>query len=646
MIQRELPNLVLRFMLHHYQKKFLQSLKALNAHIKNIICERSDNMRKVIFTTVLLILIGLLPTYAQNPVDVNTASFVQDGDWIYYWNCYDGHIYKVKTDGTENNLIYGDERIWPGNVLDNAGICFDDNYIYFPVNNRRSILKLNKQSGDFEVIKPTSPAVLLAYFYNDILVYSGFTDDGIWSIKTDGTDEIKLSDTYSHCVVGENGYIYYSNYVDDEAGIYKSRVDSVGEIKISDDRTFYMVIKDGWIYYDNRSDDGKLYKMKTDGTAKEKINDDDCYFLAVKDDWIYYTSGQEGSQLVRLNIATLEKQYLADSGYNNINIIGDTVFFSGHGENSSNNDMFTLNMGTGDVKGFLLDKSLFGNGVDLQVLIRGKKIEIENGDVPPLIVDGRSLVPVRAFANMLDIEVDWNEETQTASFTKTDMNGSQRFYNTVKIRPYNDILETEKSAAPSEKDIPKILESEEIKLDVPAALINGRIMVPIRAIAEAFGFKVDWFENNLTAHVFGGGSSWWHLINVNKLRADGDWEKKIQTEAGILTFRDKDDNILLDIGDIEYAKAVFGEISMSEGEWYIELKFTPSGAEKFKAATAQVSAYPADENYLAIYLGEDLISAPRVMEVIDSDTTIITGDFTEEAAKSLTDVITAGQLSH
>ena len=484
-------------------------------------------MKKIIFAALLFVLIGVTYASAQTPVDMNTASFVQDGEWIYYWNCYDRHVYRVRTDGTENKLIYGDERIWAANVLDNAGICFDDNYIYFSVQYRDSIFKFDKKSGSFEFINPTSSPILLSYLYNDRLVHSGFTNDGIWSIKTDGTDEIKLSDAYSHCVVGENGYIYYCNLEDN--GIYKSRVDMPGETKISDDRTFYMVIKDGWIYYDNRSDDGKLYKMKTDGTEREKLSDTDTRFMTVNDDWLYFTSY---SELVRQNIHNSEIQYFVRPVYNNIKVIGDTIFFSGYGEYGSSNGIFMLNMGTGEVKGFLLDKALFGNGVDLRVLIKGEKLEFEEGDTPPLIVDGRALVPVRAFADMLDIEVLWNEETKTARFTKTGMNGDKRYYNTVIIKPYSDILEIEKSAAPSERYIPKLMEKSEIKLDVPATLIGGRLMVPVRAIAEAFCFNVDWYENSLTAHIFGDGSSWWwDLIGMEELDNYEGWEKKPQAET-------------------------------------------------------------------------------------------------------------------
>ncbi len=36
------------------------------------------------------------------------------------------------------------------------------------------------------------------------------------------------------------------------------------------------------------------------------------------------------------------------------------------------------------------------------------------------------------------------------------------------------------------------VDGERKKIDVPAQLINGRTMIPVRAVAEAFNCKVEW----------------------------------------------------------------------------------------------------------------------------------------------------------
>jgi hypothetical protein len=48
-----------------------------------------------------------------------------------------------------------------------------------------------------------------------------------------------------------------------------------------------------------------------------------------------------------------------------------------------------------------------------------------------------------------------------------------------------------------------IKNNENIKLDVPAKMINGRILVPARAIAESFGAEVGWDSGSRTLTIRG-----------------------------------------------------------------------------------------------------------------------------------------------
>ena len=85
-------------------------------------------------------------------------------------------------------------------------------------------------------------------------------------------------------------------------------------------------------------------------------------------------------------------------------------------------------------------------------------------DVPPTIVDGRTLVPMRAIFEALGAEVDWDGDTRTATGTLGD--------HTVVIQ----VGETE-----------ALVDGETRALDVPAQIIQNRTMVPARFISEAFG---------------------------------------------------------------------------------------------------------------------------------------------------------------
>jgi len=113
-----------------------------------------------------------------------------------------------------------------------------------------------------------------------------------------------------------------------------------------------------------------------------------------------------------------------------------------------------------------------------------------------------------------------------------------------------------------------------------------------------------------------------------------------------LTFRDKDNNVVLEGGtDVKSAKAAYEILDNAGNKGYIvKLELTGDGQKKFAEATEKISAYADNENYIAIYLDENMISAPSVAEKIDSETCIITGDFTNEQAKTLAGQIQSGQL--
>ncbi len=99
--------------------------------------------------------------------------------------------------------------------------------------------------------------------------------------------------------------------------------------------------------------------------------------------------------------------------------------------------------------------------------------------VKPFIENNRTLVPLRAVFNELGFDIDWNNSTNTA--TVTDGN------KTLSIKPnalYATINGTKKA------------------LEVPAKLINGRIMVPVRFISEAFDNVVLWDGENQTVLIY------------------------------------------------------------------------------------------------------------------------------------------------
>jgi spore germination protein YaaH len=109
---------------------------------------------------------------------------------------------------------------------------------------------------------------------------------------------------------------------------------------------------------------------------------------------------------------------------------------------------------------------------DIKVTIDGEEIVF---DVPPTIVNGRTLIPVRAIFETLGAKVEWDNETFTVTGTKGDISINLQINNTNAL--VNDKI---------------------IKLDVPATVINGRTLVPARFVADSFGAEVDWDSKTST----------------------------------------------------------------------------------------------------------------------------------------------------
>lgn len=129
----------------------------------------------------------------------------------------------------------------------------------------------------------------------------------------------------------------------------------------------------------------------------------------------------------------------------------------------------------------------------------------------------------------------------------------------------------------------------------------------------------------------------------------------LSTQAN-LTFRDADDNLILDGSDLKEGKA---KSDFSEnGSPVVTLEMKDSN--KFGEVTSELSQKPIPNNVLVIWLdfeeGVDsyaeeveksdpaFVSAPRVSQTINSSNVEISGDFTVDETKELAGILNAGAL--
>jgi preprotein translocase subunit SecD len=80
------------------------------------------------------------------------------------------------------------------------------------------------------------------------------------------------------------------------------------------------------------------------------------------------------------------------------------------------------------------------------------------------------------------------------------------------------------------------------------------------------------------------------------------------------------------------------------GGWFVSLDFNKEGSGKFSEITQRVVSLAAPQNQVAIVLDGLVVSAPRIISAITGGSAQITGDFTQQEASDLANVLKYGSL--
>ena len=126
--------------------------------------------------------------------------------------------------------------------------------------------------------------------------------------------------------------------------------------------------------------------------------------------------------------------------------------------------------------------------------------------------------------------------------------------------------------------------------------------------------------------------------------SSGEAEKLLSATAK-LTFEIKDgetDTVVMEGSAIESASAEYGNTGSGYDGWFVSLKIKPEHRATFRDATAK--ALQTKDKTIYIKLDGEVYSEPRVSEVLDTDSVMISGSFDQPEATALAGVITSGQL--
>ncbi len=125
---------------------------------------------------------------------------------------------------------------------------------------------------------------------------------------------------------------------------------------------------------------------------------------------------------------------------------------------------------------------------DISVFVDGEKVEF---DVKPTIVDSRTMVPVRKTAEILGAEVTWDDSIKTATVTLDDR--------TVKMALNDPNL---------------YINDIRISMDTSAIILDSRILIPIRYLAEALDGTVMWDASSRSVEIITNR----HYVTIDNMK--------------------------------------------------------------------------------------------------------------------------------
>lgn len=261
-----------------------------NENVDSEVTSSSDNTQQSQISTFPM---GEGNSYANI---VNSKGLLaQSGDWIYYSNNSDeGALYKIKTNGTENQRIGTDIRCNNINVI-------GDWLIYKCIKVRASDL------FSHEIIK----------------------------MKTDGSDKEVLASSWKiSFVYVNNKKMYYSTGTNIATSLRIMDLETK-ESKVYDDENYsYMqapfILNDDIYFLDSYNSEnhcGTLQKKSFNGNDKVQIIDIPVRKFMIYDDWIYYTTFHFSLHRAKLD-GTEDKEIISGKYFSAFSITDEGIFAS------------------------------------------------------------------------------------------------------------------------------------------------------------------------------------------------------------------------------------------------------------------------------------------------------------------------------
>lgn len=156
----------------------------------------------------------------------------------------------------------------------------------------------------------------------------------------------------------------------------------------------------------------------------------------------------------------------------------------------------------------------FAESKYIKVEVEGESVQF---DQPPIIIDGRTLIPIRAVGEKIGATIKWDDRTRTTTVSKDNT--------TLSLQIDNQLMQVNGESP--------------VYLDVPPQIYGGRTLLPIRAIVENLGYGVLWNETEQTLSIKHEGSVVVHGLENTQAYGIANWAQI----SSVQQFAYKDDGL-------------------------------------------------------------------------------------------------------
>ncbi|MPM12950.1 hypothetical protein SDC9_59305 [bioreactor metagenome] len=218
---------------------------------------------------------------------------ILSGDWLYC-RSVDDKFYKIKTDGSEKELIRSEYT--NGSMImigDWIYLRCDDNSISRMDTNGESLQKVSDHNYNVFVGYIDNWLYYIRYNYEHDKNKETKTTSTLYKMRADGSEVTLIADynTVDICIDGDS--IYYLIEMDEyQRDIYRSDLDggNLTQLHIlpqDDNGPYRMAVKDGWIYYYIWYNGSELHRVRVDGTGDEVIFESLILKVELSGDWLF-----------------------------------------------------------------------------------------------------------------------------------------------------------------------------------------------------------------------------------------------------------------------------------------------------------------------------------------------------------------------